>query len=123
VNRPVDLQLPLSPSALSDAISTANVVSAIAEVRSEPFNYTINYIYAWADSSLDAVTVTMEDFISKIKASDNVATTHRARVGLHYPRVLQVPLSSTDSSFDFVTLSTSVGEVADLDFRVGVTVW
>jgi len=126
VNRPVDLSVPhkLLDDADSATILSGSVIAAItAATGRSNFSYTLNYIHCWADSSLDAVTLDLEDTVSGVITSDNGATTHRARVGMHYTKVLQVPRKSGTLTTDIATIKTSVGNVSDLDLRFGVTVW
>jgi len=127
-NRPVDLQLKWKPTATSgtDLLTVANIVSALGEYGYDSTNtdfwFTVNYVHAWADSSLDAVDLSIYDVASGVSSTDNGATTHRARVGLHYPKVLQVPRAQ-NASGNVVGVTISSGDPSEIDLRIGVTVW
>jgi hypothetical protein len=127
-NRPVDLSLKWKPTASegTDVLTQANVQAALKDYgydsSNQQFFYTVNYVYAWADSSLDAVTLSLYDVATGVSTTDNGATTRRARVGLHYPKVLQVPQAETSTGLiTGVTISTNVP--SEIDMRIGVTVW
>jgi hypothetical protein len=82
----------------------------------------VNYVHVWADSSLDAITLSLYDVETGVSTTDNGATTKRARVGLHYPRVLQVPRKQGFSG-NITGLTTSNDSPSETDMRIGVTVW
>jgi hypothetical protein len=107
-------------------ISLSDVVTALADYgydsTGSAFWFTVNYIHAWADSSLDAVDLSLYDVVSGVSTTDNGATTHRARVGLHYPRVLQIPHSQS-ASVNIAGVTISSGDPSEIDVRIGVTVW
>jgi len=129
LNRPVDYQLTIKLAADSGGMLTQDIVDAIRLVRygtngaSVTFRYTLNYIHAWADPSLNSADLNMTDVASGVAMSDNGGTTHRARVGLHYPKVLQSPRFSSATSDSIVVITTSPGTLDSIDLRVGVTVW
>jgi hypothetical protein len=128
MNRPVDLQLKWKPTATSglDYLTHGNIQSALQDYgfdsSIQEFWYTVNYVHAWADASLDAVTISLFDSASGVSTTDNGATSHRARVGMHYPKVLQVPNAHTTTGY-VTGLTVSSDDPSQTDMRIGVTVW
>jgi hypothetical protein len=127
-NRPVDLQLEWKPTATDGTytLTYEEILIALADYgydgTSIQFWYTVNYVHAWADSSLDAVRISLYDVATGVSTSDNGATTHRARVGIHYPKVLQVPHDQNDTG-NIMGLILSTGDPSQADMRIGVTIW
>lgn len=127
-NPKVDLAL---SSSVSVSLTTGGLITndmigdAIAALgyTKAKTNYALRYIHLWADSSLDAITISLTDSLSSVTSSDNGATTRRARVGLHYTKVQQQPtIASSSGTIAFVT-STGPSTDVELDVRFGVTVW
>jgi len=124
VNRPVDLTIDVNLNSTDTGIFQTKIVEGIQKVRPGPFNYTINYIHAWADPSSDASTINLKDLTSGVEMSDNGGLARRARVGIHYPRVLQLPNDSKfPSTAAIAEVSITSGDARDIELRIGVTVW
>lgn len=120
------VDVPLSMKVVGEAspafLTLSDISTALAAIGYADCFYTVNYVHCWADASLDAIELSMYDVSTGVEAIDNGAVSNRARVGLNYPPVLQVPRVSTDSTA-VVGISTSTGLPSDTDLRVGVTVW
>lgn len=126
-NRPVDLSLKFVPTA-----DTGGFTLTHGDIQAELVNYgykatddyyyTVNYLHAWADASLDAQEIFLRDESTGVATTDNGAINRRARVGLHYPKVLQVPRArGYNGNIAILTVSTS--DPSSTDMRIGVTIW
>lgn len=124
-NRPVELTLSSAhPNTAGADLTHGDLSSKIIDLGyAEGSKFAIKYIHVWAPPSVSG-TLRLADSVSGVATEDSGSFLNGPRVGLNYPRVLQIPIAVKASSATVVAHhSFNPATESSSELRIGVTVW